>query len=38
MHFAILTRPVAIFLFDPTKEFTMHIDAPIEKEEELYSI
>ncbi|KAK3991272.1 siderophore iron transporter [Cladorrhinum sp. PSN332] len=28
---------IAVFLFDPTKEFNMHIDYPIEKEEDLYS-
>lgn len=27
----------AIFLVDPVKEFNMHIDAPAEKEEDLYS-
>ena len=26
----------SIFLVDPVKEFNMHIDAPAEKEEELY--
>ncbi|KAK3377462.1 major facilitator superfamily domain-containing protein [Podospora didyma] len=28
---------LAVFLKDPGKEFNMHIDAPVEKEEELYS-
>ena len=27
----------AIFLIDPKKEFNMHIDAPAEKEEDLYA-
>jgi hypothetical protein len=30
-------RTAAIFLVDPVKEFNMHIDAPAEKEEDLYS-
>ncbi|KAK3360441.1 major facilitator superfamily domain-containing protein [Lasiosphaeria hispida] len=28
---------VAVFIEDPSKEFNMHIDAPLEKDEELYS-
>ncbi|KAK3330756.1 major facilitator superfamily domain-containing protein [Apodospora peruviana] len=32
-----LAAAVSVFLFDPTKEFNMHIDAPVEKEEDLYS-
>jgi hypothetical protein len=28
---------VSVFLFDPKKEFNMHIDAPVEKEEDVYS-
>ncbi|KAK4226209.1 putative siderophore iron transporter protein [Podospora fimiseda] len=35
--FVAVAAIIAIFLFDPTKEFNMHIDYPIEKEEELYS-
>ncbi|KAH8659954.1 major facilitator superfamily domain-containing protein [Xylariales sp. PMI_506] len=28
---------VSLFMFDPSKEFNHHIDAPIEKDEDLYS-
>lgn len=28
---------VSLLMFDPSKEFNNHIDAPVEKEEELYS-
>jgi hypothetical protein len=31
-----LTVSAACFLQERTKEFNMHIDAPVEKEEELY--
>jgi hypothetical protein len=27
----------AVFLVDPVKEFNMHIDAPAEKEEDIFS-
>ena len=27
----------SVFIFDPIKDFNMHIDAPAEKEEELYA-
>ncbi|KAK0730238.1 major facilitator superfamily domain-containing protein [Lasiosphaeris hirsuta] len=35
--FVALAAVVATFLFDPKKEFNMHIDAPMEKEDDLYS-
>ncbi|KAK4170503.1 major facilitator superfamily domain-containing protein [Cladorrhinum sp. PSN259] len=35
--FVAVAAIIAVFLFDPTKEFNMHIDYPMEKEEELYS-
>ncbi|KAG4444107.1 hypothetical protein IFR05_000460 [Cadophora sp. M221] len=35
--FTVVAAISAIFLVDPVKEFNMHIDAPAEKEEDLYS-
>ncbi|KAI0128994.1 major facilitator superfamily domain-containing protein [Xylariales sp. AK1849] len=35
--FVSLAAIVSLFMFDPSKEFNHHIDAPIEKEETLYS-
>ncbi|KAK3934549.1 siderophore iron transporter [Diplogelasinospora grovesii] len=35
--FVALAAVVSVFLFDPKKEFNYHIDAPIEKEEDMYS-
>ncbi|KAK3694144.1 major facilitator superfamily domain-containing protein [Podospora appendiculata] len=35
--FVALGGIASAFLFDPQKEFNMHIDAPVEKEEDLYS-
>ncbi|KAI1085747.1 major facilitator superfamily domain-containing protein [Whalleya microplaca] len=34
--FVALAAIVSVFLFDPQKEFNMHIDAPVEKEDNLY--
>lgn len=34
--FVVLAAVVAAFLYDPKKEFNMHIDAPVEKEEDMY--
>ncbi|KAK3324879.1 major facilitator superfamily domain-containing protein [Apodospora peruviana] len=36
--FVALGSILAVFLKDPKKEFNMHIDSPVEKDEELYSI
>ncbi|KAK3366735.1 major facilitator superfamily domain-containing protein [Lasiosphaeria ovina] len=36
--FVALAAVVAVFLFDPRKEFNMHIDAPVEKDEDMYSV
>ncbi|KAK0717444.1 major facilitator superfamily domain-containing protein [Lasiosphaeria miniovina] len=36
--FVALAAVVAGFLFDPRKEFNMHIDAPVEKDEDMYSV
>ncbi|KAK4213193.1 major facilitator superfamily domain-containing protein [Rhypophila decipiens] len=36
--FVALAAGVSLFLFDPHKEFNMHIDAPVEKEEDLYLV
>jgi len=33
----VINTIVSLFLFDPHHEFNMHIDAPVEKEEDLYS-
>ena len=34
--FVVIAAFVAGFLYDPKKEFNMHIDAPVEKEEDMY--
>ncbi|KAK3488570.1 hypothetical protein B0T13DRAFT_520476 [Neurospora crassa] len=36
--FVALAAAVSLLLFDPKKEFNMHIDASVEKEEDLYSV
>ncbi|KAK3955662.1 major facilitator superfamily domain-containing protein [Pseudoneurospora amorphoporcata] len=36
--FVALAALVSLLLFDPKKEFNMHIDAPVEKEEDLHSV
>ncbi|KAH7634619.1 major facilitator superfamily domain-containing protein [Sordaria sp. MPI-SDFR-AT-0083] len=36
--FVALAALVSLLLLDPKKEFNMHIDAPVEKEEDLYSV
>ncbi|EGO52062.1 hypothetical protein NEUTE1DRAFT_50973 [Neurospora tetrasperma FGSC 2508] len=36
--FVALAAAVSLLLFDPEKEFNMHIDASVEKEEDLYSV
>ncbi|KAK3392896.1 major facilitator superfamily domain-containing protein [Podospora didyma] len=36
--FVAIAAIAAAFLFDPRKEFNMHIDHPVEKEEDLYSV
>ncbi|RDW62491.1 MFS general substrate transporter-49 [Coleophoma crateriformis] len=35
--FTVLALVASVFLFDPSNEFNNHIDAPIEKEEDLFS-
>ncbi|KAF4626340.1 hypothetical protein G7Y89_g11820 [Cudoniella acicularis] len=35
--FIVLAAIASLFLFDPSKEFNNHIDAPVEKEEDMYS-
>ncbi|KAH8894655.1 MFS general substrate transporter [Thozetella sp. PMI_491] len=35
--FTVIAAIAALFLIDPKKEFNMHIDAPAEKDEDLYS-
>ncbi|RDW81826.1 MFS general substrate transporter-22 [Coleophoma cylindrospora] len=35
--FTVLALVASVFLFDPSKEFNNHIDAPVEKEEDLFS-
>ncbi|KAF4634266.1 hypothetical protein G7Y89_g3844 [Cudoniella acicularis] len=35
--FIALAAIASVFLFDPSKEFNNHIDAPVEKEEDIYS-
>jgi hypothetical protein len=34
--FVVVAAVVAAFINDPSKEFTMHVDAPVEKKEDLY--
>ncbi|KAL0475049.1 major facilitator superfamily domain-containing protein [Neurospora intermedia] len=36
--FVALAAAVSLLLFDPKKEFNMHIDASVEREEDLYSV
>lgn len=36
-HGVLLIYAVAVFLTDPREEFNLRIDAPVEKEHELYS-
>ncbi|KAB5515524.1 major facilitator superfamily domain-containing protein [Coniochaeta sp. 2T2.1] len=36
LAFCVLAGISSVFLFDPSKEFNNHIDAPVEKDEELY--
>ncbi|KAJ9165483.1 MFS general substrate transporter [Coniochaeta hoffmannii] len=35
--FCVLAGISSVFLFDPSKEFNNHIDAPVEKDEDLYN-
>ncbi|KAB5517003.1 major facilitator superfamily domain-containing protein [Coniochaeta sp. 2T2.1] len=37
LAFCVLAGISSVFLFDPSKEFNNHIDAPVEKDDELYA-